>query len=157
MVALKYGRDRADNSLIPEGPTKNQDQHPLSHSTRRIMLPSGRSIEVIRFDEAGALPSKGFDIGLHVCPRCGSELVQPIQWGEVSDRHVELTLHCPNCNWTRHGNYDEEQVTEFEDRLDDGVAAVLGDLRRLTNANMADEIDRFADALALDLILPEDF
>jgi hypothetical protein len=70
---------------------------------------------------------------------------------------VELTLHCPNCCWSRHGTYDEEQVAQLEDHLDDGVTAILRDLRRLTNANMADEIERFAAALALDLILPEDF
>jgi hypothetical protein len=156
-VALKYGGEEADNSFIREGPTKNQDQHPRAHSTRRIVLPSGRSIEVIRFDEAIAPPGEGFGDGLHLCPGCDSELVQPIEWGELSDRHVELTLHCPNCYWSRHGTYDEEQVAQLEDRLDEGVAAILGDLRRLTNANMADEIDRFAAALALDLLLPEDF
>jgi hypothetical protein len=70
---------------------------------------------------------------------------------------VELTLHCPNCYWTRHATYAEQRVAELEDRLDDGVTAILRDLRRLTNANMADEIERFVDALALDMILPEDF
>ena len=34
---------------------------------------------------------------------------------------------------------------------------MLGDLRRLTQANMAEEIERFARALDSDVILPEDF
>jgi hypothetical protein len=34
---------------------------------------------------------------------------------------------------------------------------MLSDLRRLTHANMAEEIERFAAALHTDLILPEDF
>ena len=34
---------------------------------------------------------------------------------------------------------------------------MLSDLRRLTQANMAEEIERFAAALDADLILPEDF
>ncbi len=156
-MALKYRGEEADNSLIREGPTKNQNQQPRSHSTRRIVLPSGRSIEVIRFDDAIEPPGEGLSDGLHLCPCCDSELVQPIEWGEVSDRHVELTLRCPNCYWTTHGSYVEDQVAQLEDRLDDGVAAILRDLRRLTNANMADEVDRFAAALAVDLILPEDF
>jgi hypothetical protein len=142
----------ADNKLIAEAPM-NQDHHPLSYSTRRIRLPSGRSIEVLRFDDTGA--SSG--VGLHVCPSCGSELVQPIEWAQVSDEQVELTLHCPNCNWTCHGFYCQAQVAQLEDLLDEGVSAILLDLRRLTTANMADEIDRFAAALAHDLILPEDF
>jgi hypothetical protein len=121
------------------------------------VLPSGRSIEVIRFDETIAPRDESFSDGLHVCPCCDSELVQPIDWGEVSEQRVELTLHCPNCHWTHHGTYDERQVAELEDRRDDGVAAILRDLRRLTSANMADEIERFAAALTHDLILPEDF
>ena len=34
---------------------------------------------------------------------------------------------------------------------------MLTDLRRLTQANMTEEIERFAAALNADLILPEDF
>ena len=34
---------------------------------------------------------------------------------------------------------------------------MLADLKRLTQANMAEEIDRFIGALNADLILPEDF
>jgi hypothetical protein len=34
---------------------------------------------------------------------------------------------------------------------------MLADLRRLTQANMAEEIERFTSALQSDLILPEDF
>jgi hypothetical protein len=112
---------------------------------------------VIRFDDPIAPPGDRLRDGLHVCPCCDSELVQPVEWGDASGRHLELTLHCPNCYWSRRGTYDEEQVTELEDRLDDGVTAILRDLRRLTSANMADEIERFAAALAHDRILPEDF
>lgn len=151
-VAFKYGRPSADNTFIAEAPT-NKDHHPLTHSTRRIVLPSGKSIEVVRFDEAFASSSEG----LHVCPCCDSELVQPIEWGEVSDEHVELTLHCPNCHSTCHGAYRQTHVAQLEDRLDDGLSALLRDLRQLTTANMADEIERFAAGLAHDLILPEDF
>jgi hypothetical protein len=151
-LGFKYGMTSADNNSIAEAPT-NKDHHPLSHSTRRIVLPSGRSIEVVRFDETVASPAEG----LHVCPCCDSELVQPTEWAQVSNEYVELTLHCPNCYWTRRGAYHQAQVAQLEDRLDEGVSAVLLDLRRLTTANMADEVERFATALAHDLILPEDF
>lgn len=56
-----------------------------------------------------------------------------------------------------HGTYDQEQVARLEDRLDESLAAILHDLRRLTTADMADEIAGFAAALVHDLILPEDF
>ena len=34
---------------------------------------------------------------------------------------------------------------------------MLSDLRRLTQSNMAEEIERFTSALEGDLVLPEDF
>jgi hypothetical protein len=123
-----------------------------SPSVRRIVLPSGRSIEVVRFPVETDTTH-----GLHVCPECSSPLVQPVEWGETTGGFWELTLHCPNCDWTTEGVFDQDQVDAFEERLDEGLADMLGDLRRLTQANMAEEIDRFAAALRADLILPEDF
>ena len=78
------------------------NQNPEHHSVRRIVLPSGRSIEVVRF-------------------------------------------------------HDREQVDRLEEKLDDGLAEMLADLQRLTQANMAEDIDRFSSALHADHILPEDF
>jgi hypothetical protein len=127
-------------------------QRPDSHSVRRIVLPSGRSIEVVRFS-----PEEPVSPRLHVCPECQSELVQPVAWGETAGGFWELTLHCPNCEWLTEGVFNQDQVDEFEERLDEGLAEMLADLRRLTQANMAEEIDRFTVALQTDLILPEDF
>ena len=125
--------------------------HHDRHSIRRIVLPSGRTIEVVRFyaDESGP--------GLHVCPECDSDLVQPVDWAEAPQGLWELTLQCPNCFWLEEGIFDQEQVDALEEHLDDGVTAMLSDLRRLTQANMTEDIERFAAALNADLILPEDF
>jgi hypothetical protein len=122
-----------------------------NHSIRRIVLPSGRSIEVVRFqldEEAG---------GLHVCPSCGCHLVQPIDWHEAPRGFWDLTLHCPNCDWLEEGMFDQDQVDALEERLDTGLTEMLADLRRLTQSNMAEEIERFTTALQGDLVLPEDF
>jgi hypothetical protein len=123
-----------------------------SHSIRRIVLPSGRAIEVVRFSAEEKVGP-----GLHACPQCESELVQPVQWGETAGGFWELTLHCPNCDRLTEGVFDQGQVDEFEERLDEGLAEMLADLRQLTQANMAEEIARFTSALQSDLILPEDF
>jgi hypothetical protein len=128
------------------------DRKPDTHSVRRIVLPSGRSIEVVRF---ALEPAKTHE--LHVCPDCESGLVQPVHWGEAASGFWELELSCPNCGWYTEGVFDQDQVDELEERLDEGLAEMLSDLRRLTQANMAEEIDRFARALDSDLILPEDF
>ena len=124
------------------------------HSVHRIVLPSGRKIEVVRFADR---PTESEHGPLHVCPDCQCDLVQPISWTEASDDHWELLLRCPNCQWSAEGIYDQVAVEELEERLDDGLADMLSDLQRLTQANMAEEIDRFLSALQADLILPEDF
>jgi hypothetical protein len=122
-------------------------------SVRRIVLPSGRSIEVVRFGDNDPATHRG----LHVCPDCSSELVQPVDWSEAPDECWNLILSCPNCHWQTEGLYTQEQVRELEDRLDQGLADMLEDLQRLTRANMADQIDRFCTALYADHIVPEDF
>ena len=121
-------------------------------SVRRIVLPSGRSIEVVRFGETNPATR-----GLHMCPDCGSGLVQPIDWEEAPEDCWNLALNCPNCDWYAEGLFTAEQVRDLEDRLDEGLADMLRDLQRLTQANMADQIDRFVTALYADQILPEDF
>jgi hypothetical protein len=131
----------------------NQKPKPNQHSVRRIVLPSGKSIEVVRFPDATEPQRRG----LHVCPECNSELVQPVSWSETPDARWDLTLSCPNCLWFGEGNFDRDQVNEFEEQLDQGLADMLRDLQRLTHANMSDQIERFAAALHADLILPEDF
>ena len=128
------------------------NQQPEQPSVRRIVLPSGRSIEVVRFNDSGQVHR-----GLHVCPDCNSDLVQPVDWSEAPDDGWNLLLSCPNCDWFTEGLYTADQVRELEDRLDEGLADMLRDLQRLTQANMADQIDRFVNALHADQILPEDF
>jgi hypothetical protein len=125
---------------------------PERQSVRRIVLPSGRTIEVVRFYSDD--PAR---TGLHICPECDSELVQPVDWAEAPQGFWELVLQCPNCFWTDEGVFEQEEVDALEERLDDGLTEMLSDLRRLTQANMSEEIERFAAALNADLILPEDF
>jgi len=122
------------------------------HKTRRVLLPSGREIQVRRFDQGR---TKGRE--LHVCPSCDSELVQPSDWSPHADGRFAMTLECPNCGWWETGVYERAQVEQLEDRLDEGLIALLEDLHRLTHANMASDVDRFIEALNFDLILPEDF
>jgi hypothetical protein len=134
---------------------------------RRVVLPSGRAIEVVYFEnlaEAAAtepLPTvKRGRHGLrelHVCPDCDRELVYPVEWEEVSSTHWEVLLRCPNCEWSDLGVFDQATVDHFDDELDRGTEGLMKDLKRLTQANMEDEIDRFTSALGADAILPEDF
>ena len=133
-----------------------------SHYVRRVVLPSGRAIEVVYFETlageaAAATPSSSSLRDLHVCPECDRDLVYPVEWEEVSPTHWEVLLRCPNCEWTELGVFDQATVDRFDEELDRGTEALVRDLKRLTRANMEDEVERFAKALAVDAILPEDF
>lgn len=123
-----------------------------NQAVRRIVLPSGRTIEVIRFSDVGDEHRE-----LHLCNSCESELVQPINWSETQDGRWGLALECPNCGRSETGIFTRLQVERLEDHLDEGLTEMIADLQRLTQANMAADVDRFVAALDAGLILPEDF
>jgi hypothetical protein len=80
-----------------------------------------------------------------------------VDWEEASMTHWEVVLRCPNCEWSETGTFDQATVDRFDEQLDLGTEALVRDLRRLVQANMEDEADRFAAALEANAILPEDF
>jgi hypothetical protein len=94
---------------------------------------------------------------LHVCFNCSGELVYPLDWAEEGPRHWRIILRCPECEALREGVFEQTIVERLDDELDRGSAALLSDLKRITHANMADEIDFFVRALEADLIVPNDF
>jgi hypothetical protein len=133
-----------------------------SHYVRRVVLPSGREIEVVYFDAQPA-PADAEPVvssperDLHECPECERTLVYPVEWEEASPTQWEVLLRCPNCEWTHLGIFDQAVVDRFDEELDRGTECLIEDLTRLTHANMQDEIERFTTALASDLIWPMDF
>lgn len=94
---------------------------------------------------------------LHVCFNCASELVYPLDWTEEGPRHWRIVLRCPECEARREGVFEQEIVERLDDELDRASGALLSDLKRLTHANMSDEIEFFVRALRADLVLPSDF
>jgi hypothetical protein len=136
-------------------PTNSNGQY-----VRRVTLPSGRQIEVVYFEPlaAEATPStKPAVDDLHVCPECDRDLVYPVDWEEASATHWEVELRCPNCEWSEVGTFDQATVDRFDEHLDLGTDALVKDLRRMVQANMEAEAERFAAALEANAILPEDF
>ena len=132
------------------------------HYVRRVVLPSGKTIEVVYFDETQALDaaSPGLaEVGedLHVCGECSSDLVYPVEWDEAGATHWEVTLRCPNCEWCGTGVFSQDVVERFDEELDRGTEQLVRDLKRMMHANMEDEIERFVHALEADHILPDDF
>jgi hypothetical protein len=143
---------------------------------RRVVLPSGKTIEVVYFENApvpaGAgsedqrlelpefvqpAPAEERSPELHICPDCDSDLVYPVEWSEAGRERWHVARRCPCCEWVGEDVHTQAEVDLFDERLDDGTEALLRDLKRLAHANMAEEIDRFVSALEVGAILPEDF
>jgi hypothetical protein len=144
---------------------EEMDAQDNGHTTKRVTLPSGKTIEVVYFADEGFLAEPAVPTpqpaqtqqDLHLCVECDSELVYPVQWEEAGPANWSVTLHCPNCDVFREGVFTQDNVELFDEELDRGADALARDYKRLMRANMADEIDRFVGALEAGAILPEDF
>jgi hypothetical protein len=89
-----------------------------NHRVKRVALPSGKTIEVVYFDDQtaarAASPAPCRTDELHLCPDCDSGLVYPTLWSEVDRMRWEVTLRCPNCEWFHTGVYDQDTVERFD-------------------------------------------
>jgi hypothetical protein len=140
-----------------------------THYVKRVLLPSGKTIEVVYFRESAPVdemldglpttdsPPAEPHQDLHVCMECSSDLVYPVQWEESGTENWSVMLHCPNCDVYREGVFTQDTVEVFDEELDRGADALARDYKRLMRANMSEEIDRFVGALTAGAILPEDF
>lgn len=117
-------------------------------------------------NEIGKRASRGRRVGDKVadriddvasCDHCDCDMVYPIDWVQAEGTLWQVTLRCPNCEDVSHGVMDEELIEKFDCLLDRGTDSLVRDLRNLTYANMATEINSFIGALDGGHILPEDF
>jgi hypothetical protein len=149
------------------------------HIRHRVQMPDGRHVEVTYGDQRreprpSCTPEPAYEPideldpvlaaapacspqELHVCFNCAGELVYPLDWTEEGARHWRIVLRCPECEARREGVFEQSVVERLDDELDRGAGALLSDLKRLTHANMTDEVEFFVRALDADLITPSDF
>lgn len=142
---------------------RNPDRDP-----ERIVLPSGKTIEVMRIAEAAA-PSCGSDGSVargraavraedpQLCPHCDCSLVYPVAWVAAPPERWSVDLRCPNCERRETVVLDQNAADRFDEELELGAKTLMTDLNRLTLANMADHVDRFVAALGAGAIHPMDF
>jgi hypothetical protein len=96
--------------------------------------------------------------GLHICPACGSRLVQPTSWEQAADRtHWRIWRRCPDCDWHNDAVHGEREIDDFDEQLDIGTHELADELKTLEHDNMAEMADTFAAALHADLISADDF
>lgn len=124
---------------------------------KKIILPSGKSVEIVYFHAEDALLEDDGDITLEICPECNGDLVYPVSWRETEDDCWEIELRCPNCEWAERGIFRHNDVERFDEVLNRGTDRLIDDLESLTKANMEADIDRFVQALDTDSIMPMDF
>ena len=122
----------------------------------RPQVPRAAGVDITPADGRRA-PADGASDRLHICFHCAGELAYPLDWCEEGPRHWRIVLRCPDCESLREGVFEQAAVESLDDELDRGAGALLADLKRITHANMTDEIDFFVRALDADLILPSDF
>ena len=161
-----------------------ESDHPRDQTVRRIVLPSGKTIEVLRLadqepagEESGTTlePSPGPAVprtepaedfagadapsvaAPHLCPACGSSLVYPVAWDAAGTERWSVELRCPNCELTESVLLDLDVAESFDEELERGAETLISDLARLTEANMREHVERFIAALHADAIQPVDF
>src|SRR5215212_1056068 len=106
------------------------------HHMKRIVLPSGKTIEVVYFESHSApLPPEApveaaapaptapaeETRELHVCVNCDSELVYPVHWEEAGPDTWHILLRCPDCEWNDSGIFPQAQCDSFDDVLEAGT------------------------------------
>lgn len=106
----------------------------------------------------GDATNQAAERSLHICPDCGSDLVQPTCWEQGSDRdHWRVWRRCPECEWTGEGAHDLAAVDAFDEQLDLGAHELAGELRALEHTNMREMAESFGIALRRNLIGADDF
>ncbi len=96
--------------------------------------------------------------GLHVCPECGSRLVQPTCWEQAAPQgHWRLWRRCPECEWGCDSVHSAQEIDAFDEELDHGTQELVEGLRSLERSIMEEMAETFVAALEADLIFADDF
>ena len=78
-------------------------------------------------------------------------------WTAAGDERWRVELRCPNCERAEGAVLDTDVAERFDEELERGGEKLMGDLARLTEANMLEDLERLTAALRADAILPPDF
>src|SRR3954471_18531718 len=101
---FKFAAETTDHRSVSAPPPSFLETamslHDPRHYVRRVVLPSGKTIEVVYFEDqaaaatapvtASAAPAHDESVqDLHVCAPCHSGLVYPTEWEEAGATHWE--------------------------------------------------------------------
>jgi hypothetical protein len=137
------------------------ESYDVGRTRCKVYLPDGRSTH---FSVQGGLWVNDANYGTHpyvnspnlyCCPLCLDRNVSVEEQEEREDGQFDVVLSCPNCGWEKEARF-EALLMEYVDAKaeKDRQAMVSG----LPFGEVAEaEIERLRQALADDLLLPEDF
>jgi hypothetical protein len=91
------------------------------------------------------------------CPACGADFVHPVEWSPEDADNWRMLLRCGACDVRREAIVSNPDAARFERDLDIAEGRMRRAADRLGREQMAEAAERFARALELDLIEPEDF
>jgi hypothetical protein len=99
---------------------------------------------------------------LRFCPNCNSDCVSPAEWEQLPSCpewpcHWIVTRYCGECEIFSTDIHSQEECELWDEWLDDCLAEIKRAEKRLTRANMEDEVEAFIKLIEHDIILPEDF
>ena len=145
---------------------KSDNKRNTGFFVQRVVLAHGHVIDLICFDDVGAVDSVIEEImtelqrkktELQTCPLCKSKLVYPVERYQINDVEWKVMLLCPNCLCKRELVVDRETVRELLKNARVGRETLMKELDGMQKRNMEEEAEKFITALHKDHILPIDF
>jgi hypothetical protein len=91
------------------------------------------------------------------CPACGADFVHPVEWSPKDAEKWWILLRCGACDVRREAIVNNHEAARFDRELDLAEARMRREADLLSQEQLAEEAERFATALKLDLIDAEDF
>ena len=145
---------------------KSDNKRNTGFFVQRVVLAHGHVIDLICFDDVGAVDSVIEEImtelqrkktELQTCPLCKSKLIYPVERYQINDMEWKVMLLCPNCLCKRELVVDRETVRELLKNARVGRETLMKELDGMQKRNMEEEAEKFITALHKDHILPIDF
>jgi hypothetical protein len=94
---------------------------------------------------------------LELCPVCGTDFVNPVEWSAVEDHSWWMLLRCAQCEHTREVTVSNTEAERFDEALDSRADPIARAVRKLDLERMAATVESLIVALQRDLIGPADF
>ena len=94
---------------------------------------------------------------LEVCPACGTDFVNPVEWTAIEDHSWWMLLRCAQCQHSREVTVSNAEAERFDEALDSRADPIARAVRKLDLERMAATVETLIVALQRDLIGPADF